>query len=92
MNTALARVSTVTFGRAQLRTATSRSGKASLPTAHYSPDMSNNVEVALSSIRKPRFVLVSDLDHTMVSLSVLLWKHLAICQGQLRESLCEQQS
>lgn len=32
--------------------------------------MSRNVEVALSAIRKPRFVLVSDLDHTMVSESV----------------------
>jgi hypothetical protein len=29
--------------------------------------MSKNVELALSAIKKPRFVLVSDLDHTMVS-------------------------
>lgn len=29
--------------------------------------MPKNVELALSAIKKPRFVLVSDLDHTMVS-------------------------
>jgi hypothetical protein len=67
MTSTFARVSTVTFGQAQLRTATSRSRKASSTSAHRSATMSNNVEAALTSIRKPRFVLVSDLDHTMVS-------------------------
>jgi hypothetical protein len=29
--------------------------------------MPNAIEVALNHVKKPRFVLVSDLDHTMVS-------------------------